>query len=69
RERLVAKGFGQIGSLDYQDIFPPTPLPASLRMILALAAEKDWELKHWDVKQTFLQTEISEEIFVRLCDG
>ncbi|CAN0062838.1 unnamed protein product [Choristocarpus tenellus] len=38
-------------------------------MVLALAADKDWELKHWDVKQAFIQADISEDIFVRLCDG
>ncbi|CAM9922582.1 unnamed protein product, partial [Choristocarpus tenellus] len=38
-------------------------------MVLALATEKGWELKHWDVKQAFIQTNISEEIYVRLCNG
>ncbi|CAM9779286.1 unnamed protein product [Choristocarpus tenellus] len=38
-------------------------------MLLALAADRNWELKHWDVKQAFIQADIREEIFVRLCDG
>ncbi|CAM9729954.1 unnamed protein product [Choristocarpus tenellus] len=38
-------------------------------MVLALAADRDWELKHWDVKQAFIQADIREGIFVRLCDG
>ncbi|CAM9730780.1 unnamed protein product, partial [Choristocarpus tenellus] len=54
KARLVAKGFRQIEGLDYQDTFAPTLSPASLKMVLALAAEKDWELKHWDVKQAFI---------------
>ncbi|CAN0502158.1 unnamed protein product, partial [Discosporangium mesarthrocarpum] len=35
----------------------------------ALAASKDWELKHWDVKQAFTQADVEEDIYVRLCDG
>ncbi|CAM9483391.1 unnamed protein product [Choristocarpus tenellus] len=69
KARLVAKEFQQIEGLDYLDAFAPTPSPASLKMVLALAADKDWELKHWDVKQAFIQADISEEISVHLCDG
>ncbi|CAN0011820.1 unnamed protein product, partial [Choristocarpus tenellus] len=50
KARMVAKGFRQIEGLDYQDTFAPTPSPASLKMVLALAADKDWESKLWDVK-------------------
>ncbi|CAN0300872.1 unnamed protein product [Discosporangium mesarthrocarpum] len=38
-------------------------------MIFALAASKNWELKHWDVKQAFTQADVEEDIYVRLCDG
>ncbi|CAN0042859.1 unnamed protein product [Choristocarpus tenellus] len=38
-------------------------------MVLALAADKDWELKHWDVKQTIIQADFIEDIFVCLCNG
>ncbi|CAN0004997.1 unnamed protein product [Choristocarpus tenellus] len=38
-------------------------------MVLVLAADKDWEQKHWDIKQAFIQADISEDIFVHLCDG
>ncbi|CAM9579224.1 unnamed protein product, partial [Choristocarpus tenellus] len=69
KAHLVAKGFRKIEGLDFQDTFAPTPSPASLKMVLALAAGKDWELKHWDVKQAFIQAGISEEIFIRLCVG
>ncbi|CAN0494297.1 unnamed protein product, partial [Discosporangium mesarthrocarpum] len=69
RARLVAKGFRQIQGLDYHDVFAPTPSPAILRMIFALATSKDWELKHWDVKQAFTQADVEEDIYVRLCDG
>ncbi|CAM9914123.1 unnamed protein product [Choristocarpus tenellus] len=38
-------------------------------MVLVLAADKYWELKHWNVKQAFTQADINEEILVCLCDG
>ncbi|CAN0377134.1 unnamed protein product, partial [Discosporangium mesarthrocarpum] len=69
KARLVAKGFSQIQGLDYHDVFAPTPSPAVLRMTFALAASKNWELKHWDVKQAFTQADVEADIYVRLCDG
>ncbi|CAM9980240.1 unnamed protein product [Choristocarpus tenellus] len=68
KARLAAICFRQIEGLDYQDIFAPIPSPASLIMALALAADKNWELKHWDVKQVFIQADINEEIFVCVMD-
>ncbi|CAM9541367.1 unnamed protein product, partial [Choristocarpus tenellus] len=64
-----SKRFSTGWGLDYQDTLAPTSSPASLKMVLALAADKGWELEHWDVKQAFIQADSSEEIFVRLCDG
>ncbi|CAM9776659.1 unnamed protein product [Discosporangium mesarthrocarpum] len=69
KARLVAKGFRQIQRLDYHDVFAPTPSPAVLRMIFALASSRDWELKHWDVKQAFTQADMKQDIYVRLCNG
>ena len=47
---LVAKGFTQIPSLDYDETFSPVIHFESLRLLLALAALKDWEVHQLDVK-------------------
>ncbi|CAN0364405.1 unnamed protein product, partial [Discosporangium mesarthrocarpum] len=55
--------------LDYHDVYAPTPSPAVLRMVLTMAASKDWGIKHWNMKQAFMQADVEEDIYVRLCDG
>ncbi|CAM9734783.1 unnamed protein product, partial [Discosporangium mesarthrocarpum] len=67
--RLVAKGFRQIEGVDFHNTFAPTPSPAVLRMIMALAVYEDWELLRRDVRQAFIQVEVKENIYIRLCDG
>lgn len=53
-------------SLVYQETFSPTPAGASIRMVLAIAAVEDWELRHLDVEQAFLETDIDKEIYTEL---
>ncbi|CAN0330619.1 unnamed protein product, partial [Discosporangium mesarthrocarpum] len=65
----VAKGFRHIEGVDFHDTLAPTPSPAVLRMMMALAAYDDWECLRWDVRQAFIQAEVKEDIYIRLCDG
>ena len=37
----------------------------SVRLLLALAAAKDWRVYHMDVKSSFLNGELAETVFVR----
>jgi hypothetical protein len=37
-----------------------------LRLLLALAATKDWSIHHLDVKSAFFNDELVETVFVRL---
>ena len=37
----------------------------SVRLLLALAAAKDWGVHHLDVKSAFLNGELAEEVFVK----
>ena len=41
----------------------------SIRLLLALAAAKDWRVHHLDVKLAFLNGELAETVFVRQPSG
>ena len=51
--RLVAQGFSQKPGLDFVEIFAPTFRPASLRLILAIAAIEDLHLHSLDISNAF----------------
>ena len=64
--RFVTKGFRQVRGLHYHESSFPTPTASSMRTVLATAAVKNWELRHIDVEQAYLQADIDEEIYIEL---
>lgn len=55
--------------MDYDETFAPIAKLASLRMILALAAERNLELQQMDVKSAYLNGDLCEEIFMEAPPG
>jgi hypothetical protein len=41
----------------------------SMRVLLALAAQEGWKVHHMDVKSTFLNGDLKEEMYVRQPPG
>ena len=52
--------------MHYTQKYSPTPATASIRMLLAMAAGKDGELRHFDAGQAFLKADIVEEIYIEI---
>jgi hypothetical protein len=69
KARLVARGFVQQEGIDYDDAFAPVARIESIRMLLALAAQKGWRVHHMDVKSAFLNGDLKEEVYVRQPPG
>ena len=65
KARLIARGFVQHEGIDFEEVFAPVARMESVRLLLALAAAKDWRIHHLDVKLAFLNGELAEMIFVR----
>lgn len=64
KARLVARGFSQIYGIDYFETFAPTVRMDTLRTFIAVAAKKDWELTHMDIKNAFTESHLKEQIYL-----
>jgi hypothetical protein len=64
KTRLVAKDFTQREDIDYTETFSPVSCKNSLRIIMALLAHYDLELHQMDVKTTFLNRDLLENVYM-----
>ncbi|CAI7926289.1 unnamed protein product [Closterium sp. NIES-53] len=65
KARYVARGFSQRQGVDYFQTFSPTPKMTTLRVLLHVAAQRDYELHSFDFSTAFLQGSVHEEIWLR----
>ncbi|CAI7814479.1 unnamed protein product [Closterium sp. NIES-54] len=69
KARYVARGFSQRQGVDYFQTFSPTPKMTTLRVLLHVAAQRDYELHSLDFSTTFLQGSLHGEIWLRRPPG
>ncbi|CAI7900448.1 unnamed protein product [Closterium sp. NIES-54] len=67
--RYVARGFSQRQGVDFFQTFSPTPKMTTLRVLLHVAAQRDYELHSLDFSTAFLQGSLHEEIWLRRPPG
>jgi hypothetical protein len=67
--RFVARGFSQKEGIDYEEMFALVARYTSIRTIIALAAKMKWKLHQMDVKITFLNGVIEEEVCIEQPQG
>ncbi|CAI7888146.1 unnamed protein product [Closterium sp. NIES-53] len=69
KARYVARGFSQRQGVDYFQTFSPTPKMTTLRVLLHVAAQRDYELHSLDFSTAFLQGSLHKEIWLRRPPG
>ena len=69
KARFVARGFSQKEGIDYEETFAPVARYTSIRTIMALASMMKWDLHQMDVKTTFLNGVIEEEVYIKQPQG
>nr|GEU46290.1 retrovirus-related Pol polyprotein from transposon TNT 1-94 [Tanacetum cinerariifolium] len=68
KARLVAKGYRQEEVIDFEESFAPVARIKAIRIFIANAASKNITIYQMDVKTTFLNDELKEEVYVpRAC--
>ena len=66
KARLVVKGYTQRYGIDYQDTFAPVAKINTIRILISIAANRDWPLQQFDVKKDFLNGDLEEEVYMEL---
>ena len=67
--RLGVQGFSQIPCVDCGGTFAPVCRLQSIRMILEIAVELDYEVHMLDVQTAFLNADVEEDVFVKMAPG
>ena len=65
KARLVEKGFSQQHGVDFTDTFSPVARYTSIRILLAIANQFDLHLHQMDVRTTFLNGNLKEDIYMK----
>ncbi|CAI7808950.1 unnamed protein product [Closterium sp. NIES-53] len=65
----VARGFSQRQGVEFFQTFSPNPKMTTLRVLLHVAAQRDYELHSLDFSTAFLQASLHEEIWLHRPPG
>ena len=60
----MAHGFSQVEGIDYDETFSLVARYSSIKPILALSSKMGWKIHQMDVKTTFLNGMIEEEVYI-----
>ena len=66
---MVAKGYRQCYGIDYDEIFFSMAMLKSIRIILVIVIYLDYDIWQMDVRTTFLNSELDEELYMIQPDG
>nr|GEW36759.1 putative retrotransposon Ty1-copia subclass protein [Tanacetum cinerariifolium] len=66
---LVAKGYTQLYGVDYEETFSPVANIRAIRILISIAAYYDYEIWQMDMKRSFLNGYLDEDIYMVQPEG
>jgi hypothetical protein len=69
KARLVCKGYTQVEGVDFEETFAPVARLEEIRMFLALSSYRKFKVYPMDVKSTFLNGNLEEEVYIEQLEG
>ncbi|GJR92323.1 ribonuclease H-like domain-containing protein [Tanacetum coccineum] len=69
KARLVANGSSQQLGVDFDETFSPVVKPATIRTVLSLVVSRKWSIHQLDVKNAFLNNDLSETVYMHQPPG
>lgn len=64
KKRLVCKGYSQIEGIEFEETFALVSRMEAIQMFLAFSCSKGFKVYQMDVKSTFLNGELKEEVYM-----
>ena len=65
----MVHGFTQRQGVDYDETFSPVDKPATIRVVLSIAASRQWPIHQLDVKNAFLHGHLNETVYCQQPPG
>ena len=64
KARFVARSFFQLEGINYEETFAPTSIYTTIQLLISLATSMGWYIHQMNVKTTFLNGSIDEEVYI-----
>lgn len=69
KEKLVWKGYAQVEGVEFEENFSHVSRLEEIRIFLAFSSHMKFKFYHMDVKSTFQNGELEEEVYVEKHEG